>query len=1547
MNKLPSYLRYFSCSLLLVLAGFGAYANHLVGMDLFYTYVSGNTYKITLIAYGDCGSAATTSAFSALSTNTPKIYIYNGATLTDSILLTIQPPSAGVEITPVCPADAALTQCTDVSFAIPGIKKFVYSATYTLPATSSVWRFLFTGSLSSSFIAGRALTITNISVSPVTYIELVDTLNNSVSHNSSPILSNVPTPFFCLDNDDNYNPGAIDADGDSLIFSLVPGKNGTTGHLPGGTVTYLPGYSATSPLGVTSMSFDPFTGQIAFHPNILQRSLVVYNIREYRAGAFMGTSQREMTFLVQTCTNVPPTGAFSGASNGTVDNGTHFHICQNSGAFSIFMNPTEVDTTNNITVSVTGLPTGATFTTTANGTPHPHCTFSWTSTGVAPGVYTFYVTYTDNNCPLAGTQTIAYTVTIVYPPTVAYSIVSTANCVKKAAVTITPGGGGSPWIVTLSHPGDTIQRFTGVTAAFLDSIPPGTYTITVFSAAALSCNAGTSITITAPAPVALTPTSTNPSYCGANDGTIKLYHLVPGATDTIKYTYNSVVQPPVVRVVAFDSTITLTGLLAGVYTGITATYGYCVSLVAGPVTLVNPPFTMRALSHVDPVWCGVCNGSITLYGLRPGQTDTISYTLGGVFQPPVIRLIPSDSTVTITGLCAGVYDNFVAHTAGVCVSNTLGPVTLSVPPFTMRAISFTNPSYCGVCDGTVTLYGLHPGGLDTINYTKGGVSQPPVVALIGSDSTVTITGLCQGVYDNFVAHAGSSCVSNTLGPVTLTVPPFTMRAISFTNPDYCGICNGTITLYGLHPGQTDSISYTLGGVPQPVIVRLIGADSQVVITGLCAGTYAGFVARTAGLCVSNTLGPVTLTVPPFTMRAISFTNPDYCGICNGTITLYGLHPGQTDSISYTLGGVPQPVVVRLIGADSQVVLTGLCAGTYAGFVARTAGVCVSNTLGPVTLTVPPFTQRALSHTDPDYCGICNGTITIYGLHPGQTDTINYTAGGVPQPPFVSVVPLDSTVVITGLCAGHYDNFITHTAGICISNTLGPVDLVVPPFTIRALTFTNPTKCGFCDGIIKVYGAHPGQTDTVTYDFNGVPQPPRSFLIGIDSTFILSGLCEGVYSNIVAKTGGVCVSNALGPVTLKAPPIIPDFSFVVHEGCGGDTLICTNASWPASDLTYKWDFGDGGTSTATNPVHIYYSPGTFNIKLVITNTKCFDSLTKTTTLNNLINAGFTMVPDSFLCQGNPVTFTNTSLGTQLSYNWFFGDGGSSTDTNTVHIYPNSGNYKIILAVTNYVPCYDTAVKYVAVDSNSAISISVTDSVICAGTGITCTGVYATQGLTRAIWSFNVGDSISNVNPVTHQFDHGGYYKVLLQALYRACPDTSAGRYIRVFDHPAVYLGADTSICIGSVALRLSDDINAGNPAATWRWNTGQTGSSIQVVEPGEYYVTVNVDGCEGSDTVNVAKDCYMDIPNAFTPNGDGMNDYFFPRNLLTRGLSTFSMQIFNRWGQQIFSTTNLDGRGWDGKFNDVAQPEGVYVYIIEGTFKDGQKESHKGNVTLLR
>ena len=564
-NNINTCLKNCIALIAVLLLAVPARANHIVGLDLFYTWISGNTYKVTLVAYGDCGSATTSSAFGSLPSATPEICVFNGDTQIGFITLAIEAPSAGVEITPVCPTDLALTQCTDVSYAIPGIKKFVYSGTYTLPYASATWRFIFSGNLGAGTVAGRALSITNLSTAN-SITQLADTLNNLTVHNSNPNFTVIPTPFFCLSNANNYNPGAVDADGDSLAFFLVPGS-GLTGPTscdlaPG--ASYVWPATATAPLGATSFSFDNHTGQISFIPNVLQRSLVVYNIEEYRGGQKIGTCQREMTFIVLTCTDIAPTAGLIGASSGTIDDSIHYHVCQNSGPFSLQLQASEPVSTNNIWVAASGMPSGCTFSTLGNGTPHPLSTIAWTSTGVTPGTYTIYVTYTDDNCPLTGTRTLAYSLTIVASPSLTYTQLAAATCTGKAYVSLTPAGLGAPWHVAISDPaGDTIQTFSGVTGTIYDSLASGNYTVTLSPSSASFCTSATAISVAYPPGFNITTALTNPTYCGSNDGTITISGFTPGSSDSVRYHFNGVLQPAVYTTASAAGTITLTGLYAG------------------------------------------------------------------------------------------------------------------------------------------------------------------------------------------------------------------------------------------------------------------------------------------------------------------------------------------------------------------------------------------------------------------------------------------------------------------------------------------------------------------------------------------------------------------------------------------------------------------------------------------------------------------------------------------------------------------------------------------------------------------------------------------------------------------------------------------------------------------------------------------------------------------------------------------------------------------------------------------------------------------------
>ncbi len=300
-------------TLCLSILGFNATASHIVGTDLYYKHINLDTYKVTVVLYGDCGPASA-GAFAGLPTSAPRVCVYDGSVSIGSVALS---PDTGsnVEITPLCPGDTS--QCTNPSSTIPGVKKFRYSALYVLPHTSATWRFVYQGYNGASGSAGRAAAITNISMAGASMIELESKLDNTIFNNSSANLTVSQQTFFCNLQHDEYNPGIIDPDGDSVVVSLIAVKNGSasTGCASsGGAPTYTGSawagtpISATKPLQVLVDSFaiDSSSGKLIFHPNALQRAVILYNMSEYRSGVLVGTSQREMTVLVLDCTTTFP-----------------------------------------------------------------------------------------------------------------------------------------------------------------------------------------------------------------------------------------------------------------------------------------------------------------------------------------------------------------------------------------------------------------------------------------------------------------------------------------------------------------------------------------------------------------------------------------------------------------------------------------------------------------------------------------------------------------------------------------------------------------------------------------------------------------------------------------------------------------------------------------------------------------------------------------------------------------------------------------------------------------------------------------------------------------------------------------------------------------------------------------------------------------------------------------------------------------------------------------------------------------------------------------
>lgn len=329
----------------------------------------------------------------------------------------------------------------------------------------------------------------------------------------------------------------------------------------------------------------------------------------------------------------------------------------------------------------------------------------------------------------------------------------------------------------------------------------------------------------------------------------------------------------------------------------------------------------------------------------------------------------------------------------------------------------------------------------------------------------------------------------------------------------------------------------------------------------------------------------------------------------------------------------------------------------------------------------------------------------------------------------------------------------------------------------------------------------------------------------------------------------------------------------------------------------------------------------------------------------------IISDTVLCMGDLLQFENTSDPHFDTFIWYWGDGDSSLSaTPAGHLYVHPGSYDIMLAGTGSI-CRDTARFPVLIDSFFAATFQTDQPEICAGDRVRFQMPEAGPSFAGLYWDWGDGSYLAAAydDNFVHAYAHVGVFPVRLIQYARACPDTSYTDTIRVYALPEVNLGPDTQLCVGGHTVVLRNQMEPPAVPYQYLWSTGDTTERLRVLQPGVYSLRVTTEplGCTTTDVIAIKKDCYIDIPNAFTPNGDGDNDYFFPKGQLSQSISTFKMQLFSRWGQLVFETTAIGGRGWDGRFNNKEQPLGVYVYLIDVAYSNGRPEQYKGNVTLIR
>jgi gliding motility-associated-like protein len=253
-------------------------------------------------------------------------------------------------------------------------------------------------------------------------------------------------------------------------------------------------------------------------------------------------------------------------------------------------------------------------------------------------------------------------------------------------------------------------------------------------------------------------------------------------------------------------------------------------------------------------------------------------------------------------------------------------------------------------------------------------------------------------------------------------------------------------------------------------------------------------------------------------------------------------------------------------------------------------------------------------------------------------------------------------------------------------------------------------------------------------------------------------------------------------------------------------------------------------------------------------------------------------------------------------------------------------------------------------------------VCIGDTVKVELTSSSNGILNYTWNFGLANMIASSSnsfgPFYVSWSAGGVYNISVTGNASVlCPSLSAQDTIMVHNFPnasimtPIFLnGNGTTLCTGdSVMLQAAyQDLRYSyfwTPANFFEQNYLGT-EYARIGNAGYVYLTVHDQyGCTATDStfINAQSCCQVSIPNAFSPNGDGLNDIFRPIGLGTHGIHIF--RVVNRWGQSVFETVS-NKAGWDGLFNGVPQEIGTYYYYLSYDC-DGKTIVEKGEVTLVR
>ena len=1146
---------------------------------------------------------------------------------------------------------------------------------------------------------------------------------------------------------------------------------------------------------------------------------------------------------------------------------------------------------------------------------------------------TFSIKVVNKNA--ACSDSLTKTISVVNPPTPNFSAPVTTGCQAPLTVNFQDNSTGSPnkwlWNFGDGHT-DTVQN---PTHTYTDT---GSFNVTLTASSASGCYAPLTkngfVLVRAPILTLGTDTLGACTSGTADNNTIKPILTVTSVDPASTYTWSapsatpssSTLQNPSFSYPGpgnYSISVTVKTL-----TGCTATKTFTNVVEIG--TPVTPDFNISFTPTCGrtPVLFKSTKtpGQHWLYkfgdgSFSTGDKDTSSHTYQGI----------GDYQVTLT------------MTNNGCPQAITKPVHVNAPVAGFTTSIDCNGSPLSVTFNDTTQFGVTPPPTGTTwLWNFGDPASGANNVSSGQSPTHDYTAGGSGTYfvKLSVTDPATGCTDTTR--VSLVVGP---TIASFTPADLSSICKNTDNLLrstSTNPTLIQSYSWSIdGGTPggnTPTDTLNIPTTGPNTVSLTIVSIYG---------CTSTATNHYTVTGPT---AAFSYPTPLSGGCKNTPVTFADnstAYPGTTligwawdwgDGNGSNFNTPPPPFQHAYTAAGNYSVKLTIQDNNGCFDAFREPGTIlitspVANFSGPDSFYCPgvPFT-----FIDSSKGYQLSDSWNFGDSQTGTTPTHTYTDNGN--------YSVTLTVTDTFSCTNTITKSVRIQKPIAAFDIADTVGICIPLQT----QFTSQGQ--FYDSLYWNFGDGTTSTLPVTSHFYNSYSP-------ITSPFI---------ATLYLRGPGGCFETASRRVLLLDPDANSQFTYGPPlEAC--DSVPIKFNIVPPPYTSFEVLFGDNyyDSSQNPNPIHVYHNPNTYHPNLLLTDvTGCIYPIGGAQRITVLgASPFFSMNPHSFCDSAivNMIDYTTTNDGID-SETYVFSDGSPSqlqtpgTGAFNVSNYFNKvGTWIVALKTVTDHECKETYTDTVRVYQTPHPLITVVSPL--------CNGLIQFQGSLDAPqvdtigWTWNLGNGqTSDLQNPAGNFKPGNYTVTLRADVSFGCADTTSTN-ITVFSPPVIKGPKEITTPLG---IPVTIPFTYSSNVVSYNWTPATNLDCATCANPvatlllaTQYAVTVvDTNKCTATDSIlikTICNDQNFFLPNTFSPNGDGVNDYFYPRG--TNLYNVQSLTIFNRWGQQVFQRrdfpANAQNMGWDGTFNGHPAPADAYVFIVEMICENAQVVAIHGSVTLVR